>query len=225
LVVWSLIYHHDFREGHAPNWNGWGGIKLVPEGLQLSPDKEYAGVYFFLVKHKPEFMLETKVKMVTQTEPNLIVQLLTRDGPEVNSESAVSLIYGINQGSVRHMIYKHDFLLEAFSIGFPVELDRWYELRLSFYEGVFKYHIDGVEKYKRNGKLPKNNTYTEPHIAVFKGTAVFQEVKVYEPAIPPPPVSPLTQLAIAIPSAYIIRDLLVPHLKKLFAEIIRRPLE
>jgi len=216
MVEWRLVYEHDFREGHAPNWGGWGDISLVDEGLQLSPGGAYAGVYFFPTTHKPEFMLETKVKMVKQDKEFLNVQILTRDGSEVNSESGLTLFYGENKGSVRHMVNKCDYLLQSFEVGFTVELERWYIMDFAFYEGTVEAYIDGVKKCHFDGGYPKNGTYTEPHVAVFNGTAIFQYVRVYEKYEPPPsPPSPLTCLSIMLPTYVVLKERLVPDLVKL----------
>ena len=222
MVQWELIYEHDFRTGHAPNYSGWGNIQLVDEGLKLSPDGEYCGCYFFPVEHPQQFMLEATAKMVSATD-TLNIQLLTRDGPEVNDESGLTLYYGINQASVRHMVNKVDYLLESFQLDFVVELDRWYDLRFAFYDGKVEAYIDGEKCYESKGTLPESPVkYTQPHLAVFNGTAIFQVVRVYEVAPPakPPSYSDICNyIAQAFTLTVGFKEIIVPSLKRMVKEI------
>jgi len=180
--TWRLIYEHDFRSGHAPNWGGWGDSQLVEEGLWLHPGEEYCGLYFFPVNHRNNFMIEATVKIVA-SEGATDVQLLTRDGPAIGSESGIVLYFDTRQGSVRHMVSGTDYVYDFFSLPFRVEMNRWYTMSLAFYRGRIEAYVDGKRYFRADGGLPAHEgLYTEPHVAVFYGAAIFQIVRVYEPA-------------------------------------------
>ena len=185
--TWTLIYSHDFREGHAPNWSGWGDVQLVEEGVQLSSGTSYCGLYFFPVIHKNEWIMETMVKITTLVptqEEYANVQLLTRDGPDVNSESGMILYCGITQGSARHMVDHVNYVYQAFPLPSTIELNTWYVMRFAFYNGTVECYVNGEKCFETDGNLTAHNgEYTQPHIAVFYGTAVFQNVKIYEPTM------------------------------------------
>ena len=225
MVEWRLIYEHDFRDGPAPNGSGWGNIQFTSEGLRLSPDGEYCGLYFFPTECPNEFMIETTAKFVESTD-TAEIQLLIRESSEINCESGMTL-YQSNQGSVRHMINKTDYLRETFPLDFNVELDRWYNLRFAFYEGKVEAFIDGKKYFERNGGYPKcPSIYREPHVAAFNGTVIFQSVKIYEPYVPeqPKPVG-LAEVAVSVASILLagaaIKAWVVPRLKRLIEEMRR----
>jgi len=179
--TWRLIYEHDFRNGHAPNWDGWGDIRLADEGLWLHPGGEYCGLYFFPVNHGNTFMIEAVAKIVA-SEGATDIQLLTRDGPAISSESGIVLYFNTGLGSVRHMVSWTDYVYDFFPLPFTVEMNRWYTMSFSFHRGKIEAYVDGRRYFRADGGLPAHEgLYTEPHVAVFYGVAIFQIVRVYEP--------------------------------------------
>jgi len=181
---WILVYAHDFRQGHAPNWFGWGNITLTPEGLELSPGAEYAGVYFWPFSHGPAFAVGARFQFRSAGDgtDHYTVQVMTRESEDVRYESGASLFFDCNQGVVRHMVNGTNEVFSAFNLLTQLQLRTWYELSFRFDGSQVKVELSGQIVYTAPAAGVSPNGYAEPHVAVFNGLALFESVWVEKPA-------------------------------------------
>jgi hypothetical protein len=79
-VTWTQVLCWDFRDGLYPSGWGWGNYSIVEGNLQIQDLTGEESVYFLLVTHGGDFVLETKVKFIEGHHPvYAAAQLLTRD--------------------------------------------------------------------------------------------------------------------------------------------------
>jgi len=182
-VCWQEVYSHDFREGYPESGNpprfGWGDISLTDEGVQLNPGNKYCGLIFAPYKHSNEWMMETQVKFINSTYPAK-ASILTRDGGEVNDESAFGICLDSSQATVRHMTNKTNQIYEVIHLTFKIRENEWYKLRFAYYNSTVECYINDSLVYRKTGLTASLTDYTEPHLAVFNGTAIFQYIRIYQ---------------------------------------------
>lgn len=189
LETWNIGYYHDFKTGFPPNYFGWGDLESVSEGIQINPGSSYCGAIFCPFTHKPEWGMETMVKVTSIDSVATgiaTVSILTRM-PDYNPRVAVKCesTFGIYPNSTkarcRHMINYTDELGEGglvFALPFKIQLDTWYKLRFVFYQSKVECYINHTKYFEKTSLHESPVDYTQPHLAVFNGTAVFEYIKI-----------------------------------------------
>ena len=177
------VYYHDFRNDYSSNtsaekMSGWGNRTFTEEGLVLSQGSYYCGCVFVQFRHDAEWAMETCVKVV-ESGVQTNVQILTREGKQVKDESGMTLYINSVKASARHKINGTNELDKGFTLPFNVQLNAWYKLKFLFYQGKIECYINDVKYFEKSGlgKCPVD--YTQPHLAVFNGTAIFQYIKIW----------------------------------------------
>ena len=175
-VTWTQVLYWDFKDGLYPS--GWGNYSIVEGKLQIEDLTGEESVYFLLVIHGGDFVLETKMKLIQGHHlVYAAAQLLTRDSSKQNYESGVALLPEVDQAIVRHMAEEADYVYEAFEINMSIDYGEWYIMRLMVLKGRMRAFVDDYEIYDSNSSFPVA-TYEEPHLAVRYGNAVFEYVRI-----------------------------------------------
>jgi len=108
---------------------------------------------------------------------------MTRESVEVQYESGASLYFDASQGVARHMIAGADEVFEAFPLPMTLQLNVWYDLTFSFDGASVNVEVDGEVVFTAPAVGFNPAAYTQPHIAVFNGLALFESVWLEQPAI------------------------------------------
>ena len=190
--VYENEYYWDFRNGFPPDYSGWGTLELVSEGIQISDTAaSYCGLIFTPFRHNPEWQMETLVEITKSDyhagEINGAVAILTRDSSKVNCESTLGLYPNTTVARCRHKINGIDELGYqdssdggiTFSLPFKFELNTWYKLRFFFHKGNLECYINDTKYFEQAGLSVSSTVYTQPHLGIYNGTAVFQYIKIW----------------------------------------------
>jgi hypothetical protein len=193
--IWNLPkneYYWDFRDGFPPNYSGWGDLKIVSEGIQLSDTHmSYCGVIFTPFQHNPEWGMETLVKVTDidyhAGEMKGAIAILTRDSSKVNCESTFGIYPNTTIARCRHKINgideigyhePHDGGI-IFTLPFKIQLNVWYKLRFVFYQGNLECYINGTKYFEKAGLSKSSVVYTQPHLGIHNGTTIFQYIRIW----------------------------------------------
>jgi len=180
---WQLFYYHDYRDGPVAKAYSWGRIQFTKDGVQLEdpdPDNpdDAGAVYFTPVNCPNEWMMRAKMKLLTKGAEG---QLLIRSSVNLEAESGIVLYHWQkNKGSVRQMVRSKKYdEVTYFTLPSDIELNRWYTLTFSFYNGVVKGYVDGKLQKEVSGTPAYPGIYTEPHFTAEAGRIVFQNLEIY----------------------------------------------
>ena len=177
-VTWTQVLDWDFEDGFFPGGWGWGNYSIVDGKLEIEDLTGDESVYILPVRHGGDFLLEAKVKIVRGFHLCYVAaQLITRDSEQVNYESGLAILPGMNQAIVRHMANGIDYVYTAFPINMTIDYDKWYVMRLMVHNGVVKAFLNGTQIYVSNSAFPAGE-YREPHLAVRYGVAQFEHLKI-----------------------------------------------
>jgi hypothetical protein len=66
-----------------------------------------------------------------------------------------------------------------FHIPFTFQMNTWYTLRFVFNQGTVQCYINGTKYFQQAGLGASPVDYTEPHLTVFYGTAIFQYIEIW----------------------------------------------
>lgn len=183
LNVTYQNYYWDFRSGFPFGYSGWGNLQIVNEGIQISQGTKYCGLIFIPCRHASEWTMETLV-IFTSTDLSKYASaaILTRDGYGTNCESALDIYLNTPSASVRHMINRADELGKEgtyFTLPFKIQLNVWYKLRFAFCQNKVECYINDTKYFEKAGLHKSSVDYTQPHLAVFNGTAIFQYIRIW----------------------------------------------
>lgn len=186
-------YYWDFRNGFPPHYSGWGNLELVNEGIQISDtNTSYCGCLFCPFTHNNNWGMETLVK-VTNTDSHAgemkgAVAILTRDSSKVNCESTIGIYPNTTIARCRHKVNgideigyheSHDGGM-IFALPFKIQLNVWYKLRFVFYQSKLECYINDTKYFEATGLGESSVDYTQPHLGVHNGTAIFQYIEIWD---------------------------------------------
>jgi hypothetical protein len=176
-VPWREASAWRFRDGPFPNAWGWGQWRVVDGVLEGREDKGDFAVYFCPAEHGGDFLLETRVRILSDSTGRIPeAHLLTRDSRELHNESGAVLFGGQNKVSARHMVDRHDYVLRVIKPSEFVRLDAWHLLAFAVRDGRVFVWLDGRRIYRSDHRYPTGR-YREPHLAVRNGVAQFGEFR------------------------------------------------
>jgi len=189
-VQWVPVMEWYFKDGHYPNWAGWG-IWTIVNGLLEGKTEEVgaSAVYFFPYTHKPDFILETRFMFISGLDTAAPeAQLLTRDSAAVKDESGMVVFHkdAVHPSMVwiRHRVNYEDLIYLGVDAKRIIEYGVWYTVRFVIYKGRIKAFLNDSKVYDSEESYPVGEVYREPHLALFNGTVRWEYVKIYGPAPP-----------------------------------------
>gem|GEM_PF-1866998 len=199
-ATWRCVAFWNFSQGHYPGWYGWGAWSIRNGTLQgdaplYNPDIPYTTiVYFTPVDLGTDFIMETAVLFPQDYGVGAVAHLLARDSSELISECGVELYApgvgrekGANHILIRFMVKGKDLLLRFIYVG-RIRYGAWQYIRFVFFQGKITVFFNSTSIFSSNSSYPvplkydgkpEPIHYTEPHLAVFNGSAYFAYVAFY----------------------------------------------
>jgi hypothetical protein len=176
---WRLMTAWDSRDGDFPAAWSWGHWRFTDGLLEGRSDSDSFSVYFTPFTHPGDFLLETRVRILSGAAGHPAeAHLLTRDSNALNNESGAVLFGGVPQVSVRHMLDRREYVLQVVRPPRPVTEGEWHLLRFSVRDGRVETWLDGERLFRSDRRYPVG-VYREPHFAVRYGVAQFSALKIY----------------------------------------------
>jgi len=190
---WHLKDEWYFKDGFHPRDGGsWGGWTIVDGWLEAeSPGGPgYTFAVYFMKQDPPhtrDFVFETKVMPVYETEGSINIQLLTRDNYSVSHEIGS----GFRGGWTTFWATGTD---PPDDMGFTITCGQTYILRsgvsrgigfawLKWVEGDIEVYVEGTTKILEHILC---DLWREPHFGLDCGKARFEYFKLWEPDWKPP---------------------------------------
>jgi len=178
-VHWRRAVSWNFADGAFPAAWSWGDWRLVDGLLEGRSDDGAFAVYITPFAHGGDFLLETRVRLVSDAgERGVEAHLLTRDSRELHNESGAVIFGGQRRVSVRHMVDGTEHVLRVVKPDKPVDEGRWHLLRFAVRGGRVEARLDGALLFRSDASYPVG-VYREPHFAVRNGVAQFSSLKIF----------------------------------------------
>ncbi|MHB8077725.1 MAG: hypothetical protein ACYDIE_00540 [Candidatus Krumholzibacteriia bacterium] len=178
-AYWRRAVAWDFADGAFPGAWSWGDWRLADGLLEGRSDDGAFAVYVTPFAHGGDFLLETRVRLVSDAAGHGVeAHLLTRDGRELHSESGAVLFGGQRRVSVRHMVDGTEHVLRVVKPDDPVSEGVWHLLRFAVRGGRVEARLDGALLFRSDRSFPVG-VYREPHFAVRYGVAQFSDLKIF----------------------------------------------
>jgi len=175
VVDWS------FSRGPYPQGWGWGEWELADGVLSGRHAAGDIAAYFFPFDCGEEFVLETRVRLTaSEDEDGVVAQLLVRDGERMHNESGVAIYADSGEVAVRHMVEGVNYIWDLVDMDARTAMNRWYRLRFALVDRRPRAWIDDAPVPLPEARYPIG-LYRGPHLAVDRGTAEFDHVRVYMP--------------------------------------------
>ena len=176
-ITWIEVLYWNFKDGPYPNGWGWGEWDIADGQLEGRESKGEFSVYFFPFAHEGDFILETKFMFIEGLSSDVEVQLLTRDGSEINFESGMVLFAEENRLTVRHTANRIDYVYRPFIMNLSIDYGEWYIMRFMVHNGTMVIFVDETQVYASNKSYPVGE-YHEPHLAVRNAVTRFEYVRI-----------------------------------------------
>lgn len=178
-TYWRRVVDWNFADGGFPEAWSWGDWRTVDGLLEGRSEDGAFAVYVTPFAHGGDFLLETRVRLVSDTPGHSVeAHLLTRDSRELHNESGAVLFGGLRRVSVRHMVDGTEHVLRVVKPEQPVGEGSWHLLRFAVRGGRVEARLDGALLFRSEESYPVG-VYREPHFAVRNGVARFGSLKIF----------------------------------------------